>query len=177
MAKPFASILGIFSAAAFIADSETVSATHCLIGWPAVVGPTTKDGDTTVTSFAETPNVDYYMIGGSSNSVDFTENEDCAADGCAYLATWNKVSQKFTQKWVFTDVHTLENIDFEPFDSSSDRPHFAVVFNRVGDDEIHNVITFNKWAGSSAELGSIEYTIREEYDDELTIDYNNIGLF
>lgn len=69
------------------------------------------------------------------------------------------------------------NIEFEPFDSSSDRPHFATVFNRIDEDVIHNVITFNKWTGSGAELGSIEYTIREEYDDDLSIDFNNISLF
>ena len=103
MAKHFASILGLLSAA-FIADSETVSAGHCLIGWPAVVGPTTKDGDTTVTTFAETPSTDNYMIGGLSTSLDFTEYEECVENGCAYLATWNKVSQKFSQKWIFTDV-------------------------------------------------------------------------
>ena len=144
MAKPFSSLVSLVSAA-FLAGSETVNASHCLIGWPAVVGPVEKDGDTDVFTFSETPNVDYYMLGGSSNSVDFTENEDCAENGCAYMAVWNKISQKFSQKWIVTEVESLVNIEFEPFDSSSDRPYFATIFNSINEDDnvIHNVITFN----------------------------------
>ena len=73
------------------------SASHCMIGWPAIVGSSTKDGSTEVTVWAETPFPDTYLIGGHSVSEDFTEDSVCAENehGCAYLTNWNKVSQEF----------------------------------------------------------------------------------
>ena len=85
----------LFAAASVLAG--VTSASHCLIGWPATIGPSTKDGDTEVTAWSETPFPDTYLIGGSSESKDFTENNVCAKNGrgCAYLTNWNKVSQEF----------------------------------------------------------------------------------
>ena len=81
----------IFTIASIVAS--VTSASHCLIGWPAVVGPSTKDGSTEVTAWSESPFPDTYLIGGSSDSKDFTEDSVCANNGrgCAYLTNWNKV--------------------------------------------------------------------------------------
>ncbi len=97
--------------------SSQAAALHCLIGWPAIVGSSTKDGNTGVQVWAETPFSDNYLIGGNSDSADFTEDATCASNGkgCAYLANWNKVSQVYTQKWIFNKVSEVVDIKFESF--------------------------------------------------------------
>lgn len=84
-----------FALASVIAS--VASASHCMIGWPAIVGSSTKDGNTEVTVWSETPFPDTYLIGGHSESKDFTEDAYCADNlhGCAYLTNWNKVTQEF----------------------------------------------------------------------------------
>ena len=82
----------LFTVASILAS--VTSASHCMIGWPAIVGSNTKDGSTEVSKWTETPFPDTYLIGGHSESKDFTEDEYCSTSqhGCAYLTNWNKVS-------------------------------------------------------------------------------------
>lgn len=40
----------------------------CSLGWPVVLGPASRDGSTQITIWAQAPNKNYYLIGGSSNS-------------------------------------------------------------------------------------------------------------
>ena len=69
----------------------------CLVGWPAIVGSSTKDDTTSVSAWSETPSSNTYILGGQSFSSDFTEKLTCANNGkgCAYLATWSKTSQNY----------------------------------------------------------------------------------
>ncbi len=82
---------------ALIACFYVVSGTHCLSNKPALLGSKTKDGSTTVTTWAQTPYTDNYLIGGTSNSADFTEQAECATNvgGCAFLANWNSISSRY----------------------------------------------------------------------------------
>ena len=88
-------LIYIITAAIVLFCSSGVSALHCLIGWPTVLGPKSKDGSTTLSVWRETPFSDNFLIGGSSNSKEFTEKEECATNGvgCAYITNWNKVTQ------------------------------------------------------------------------------------
>ena len=92
-----------------------------------MVGSETKDGDTEVTTWSATPFADNFLIGGTSNSADFTEKEECATNGtgCAYLTNWNKVTQEFDQKWIFTAAHDIIDIKFDP-----NNEFFALVFSQ-----------------------------------------------
>ena len=85
----------IIAAAIVLFCSTGVSALHCLIGWPTVLGPKSKDGSTTLSVWLKTPDTDNYLIGGSSNSKEFTEKEECATNGvgCAYITNWNHITQ------------------------------------------------------------------------------------
>ena len=85
----------ITAAAIVLFCSTGVSALHCLIGWPTVLGPKSKDGSTTLSVWLKTPDSDNYLIGGSSNSKEFTEKEECATNGvgCAYITNWNHITQ------------------------------------------------------------------------------------
>ena len=161
----------LFTLLALVAGQAAAS--HCLIGWPGIVGSSTKDGDTDITVWHETPFSDAYLIGGNSNSKDFTEKSVCSSNGtgCAYLAVWNKVSQDFTQKWIFTKVFSVQDIKFQDFeDTVQDIYTFAVVFNEVteqnGEDMYRHIITFNQWQGATATLGTTAYTMMEPYDPE-----------
>ena len=147
-----------------------------MIGWPAIVGSATKDGDTGVTVWSETPFVDMYLIGGMSNSADFTERDDCS-NGCAYMANWNKVSQEFDQKWIFNEVQDLVDIKFETWQGVTKENYtFALVFSKQDGAESKNVVTFNKWRGQKATLGSTAYTLNDAYDPDTYEDFQNLTL-
>ena len=154
------------------------SASHCMIGWPAIVGSSTKDGNTEVTVWAETPFPDTYLIGGHSESEDFTEDSLCSENehGCAYLTNWNKVSQEFEQKWIFTDVFNVIDIMFSP-----DQSVFAVAFMKWDqwDESYKNVLTFHEWAsgGKTAQINSTAYTINEPLDIEVYDTFGHLSLF
>ena len=130
----------------------------CSLGWPAVVGPASQDGETSVTIWSETPDKNAYLIGGNSNSEDFTEESVCTkSGGCAYLANWNRISQKFDQKWVFTDANQVVDIKFEPYTSIAGEKIFAIVFaNKTKKDKdfYESKITFNTWSSSRATLST-----------------------
>ena len=99
------------------------------MGWPAILGAESKDGDTGVTIWSETPDEDYYLIGGNADSQDFTEQASCTKNGgCAYLANWNRLTQQFDQKWVFTELSEVADIKFESYDSAAGDNKFALVF-------------------------------------------------
>ena len=155
-----------FTVAAIVAS--VTSASHCLIGWPVVVGPSTKDGSSEVTAWSATPFSDTYLIGGTSNSADFTEDSDCAENthGCAYLTNWNKVSQEFEQKWIFTAVYSVSDIVFDPTEL-----YFTVVFKQYNEDEekYKHVLTFNDWPAyeKSATMSSKAYILNEAFDEEI----------
>ena len=53
--------------------SRLVSATHCITGFPVLLGSNTKDGNTQISTWAQTPQEDHILIAGTSNSADFTE--------------------------------------------------------------------------------------------------------
>ena len=100
----------------------------CTLGWPAILGPASRQGKTSVTIWAQSPNDDYYFIGGTSDSVDFTEEDSCQREnGCAFMAQWNRISQEFEQKWVFSQYTDLVDIKFEPFESQAGDITFATV--------------------------------------------------
>ena len=128
--------------------SQSSASDSCLIGWPAVLGSVAKDGNTDVMAWSETPFTDNYLIGGNSDSLAFTEHEECSTNGkgCAYITNWNKVSQEFTQKWIFTEAETLLEIVFEPYEDERDEPKFAAIFSKTFDDgTAHQMVTFNRW--------------------------------
>ena len=142
------------------------------------MGSSTQDGDTDVQVWSETPFTDSYLIGGNSNSADFTENEVCASNGkgCAYLANWNKITQDFTQKWIFTKPTTIKDIKFASLDNSQQDYTFAMVFEEEGKNSTNvndaktiyrNVVTFNKWDGKKADLSSIAYTMMTPLDSDV----------
>ena len=108
----------LFAFASTLLSQTVALPSNCLVGWPAILGSSTQDGNTDVQVWSETPFTDTYLIGGNSDSADFTENPMCATNGkgCAYLANWNKISQEFTQKWIFTKPTTIKDIKFGSLD-------------------------------------------------------------
>jgi len=132
--------------------------------------------------WSETPFSDSYLIGGNSDSADFTEDKTCASNGkgCAYLANWNKVSQEFTQKWIFTKASDVVDIKFESFAETQTTYTFAVIFSEedVVDDEpvYRHVVTFNEWKGKLANLATIAYTMTTPYDPEVIDDFQRLTV-
>ena len=56
---------------------------------------------------------------------------------------------------MFTEVDTMLEIAFEPFESAGDTPTFALIFSKTFDDgSAHKIVTFNKWDGREAEFSS-----------------------
>ena len=53
--------------------TQFVEALHCKIGWPVILGADNFDGDTEVTTFAQTPTEGMWYVGGRSQSLAFTE--------------------------------------------------------------------------------------------------------
>ena len=58
--------------------SVTKASAACSVGFPAVMGPESRDGNTQSTVFAESPSSDIFLVGGWSDSSTFTEHEECA---------------------------------------------------------------------------------------------------
>ena len=81
-----------------------------------MLGPKSKDGNTTLSVWTETPFSDNFLIGGSSNSLEFTEKKECTTNGvgCAYITNWNKVTQEYEQKYIFTSVYDVLDFKFSP---------------------------------------------------------------
>ena len=158
--------------------SQAIAA-ECLIGWPGVVGPKSRDGNTEVTVWQEATDGETYLVGGKSDSKDFTEHASCTNGGCAFMATWNKVTQEFSQKAIFTEVQTVIAIVFEPFtDGESLAKKFAMVFSKEEEEKHRLVVNFGLY---SKTLGAIVaqsgYTISEPYDTDSYDDFGSLALF
>ena len=69
--------------------SVTKASEACSVGFPVVMGPESRDGNTEATVFMKTPNSDIYLVGGWSDSPTLTEHEECVEKGCAFIATWS----------------------------------------------------------------------------------------
>ena len=63
-------LIYIIAALIVLLCSTEVNALHCLIGWPTVLGPKSKDGSTTLSVYLETPFSDNFLIGGSDATRD-----------------------------------------------------------------------------------------------------------
>ena len=77
------------------------------MGWPVMLAPYSQDGDTELTVWTETPDSyhgDKFVLGGRSTSKDFTEQDECDKQGCAYSVLWRKIGSRFSQHTVFTNV-------------------------------------------------------------------------
>lgn len=166
---------------AFALSFVSVQADFCSLGWPAVLGSASRDGDTSVTIWSETPDKDYYLIGGNSDSQDFTEQASCSkGGGCAYLANWNRITQQFDQKWVFTDLSAVADIKFEPYDSPVGDKTFALVFAKKtkAKNSYQSVITFNTWSVSTATLSEEQQTVSAAtYGKEQIAELSKLSLF
>ena len=92
--------------------SQYASALHCKIGWPVILGADNFDGDTEVTTFAETPTDGTWYVGGRSQSNTFTEQDEgvCDINGCAFVTTWKKTNEKYDNRLVYTNVQSIINI-------------------------------------------------------------------
>ena len=86
--------------------TQVTNALHCKIGWPVILGADDYDGDTEVTTFAETPEEGMWYVGGRSQSPIFTEQDEgvCDVNGCAFVTTWVKTNEKFDNRLVYTNV-------------------------------------------------------------------------
>merc|ERR1712151_1484919 len=89
-------------------------ALHCKIGWPVLLGGDDYDGDTEVTTWSETPESGMYMIGGSSRSLSFTEQDagTCDVKGCAFVTTWKKTNEKLDHRRIYTGVNSIISIEY-----------------------------------------------------------------
>ena len=149
------------------------SAVTCLAGWPSPIGPKTRDGDTVVSAWSETSSIDHYLVGGTSNSLALTENEACTKkkSGCAFLVTWNKLTQVYDQKWIFTEVQDIVDIVFDTKPQSDGSYDFAIIFRADNEYDLtafHKVVTINSWLSIKAELSSMAYKLNILDDKSLT---------
>ena len=79
---------------------------------------------------------------------------------------------------MFTEVDTLLEIAFEPFESAGDTPTFALIFSKTFDDgSAHKIVTFNKWDGREAEFSSQAYILNEPYNKEALDPFDEFSLF
>ena len=115
----------------FASISLVAQAAHCLEGLPVMLGPQSKDGDTKVTVWAQSPFPANYLIGGWSNSIDFTESTECSTNGfgCAFMANWSTESETFTQRWIWKASSGVREIVFQPDANAEDASYFAVVMD------------------------------------------------
>ena len=136
-----------------------------------------------MSSWAEAPLEEYFLIGGSSNSADFTEKPECAEKqaGCAFLVSYNTVSQSFDQKWVFTAVSNVREILFQPAASATAETVFALVFDKVSQSNpnvLNTVLTLsNKWQGRRASLSSNSVTLTEPFDRAQIDDFSKLSFW
>lgn len=135
---------------------------HCLKGIPLILGPNEKEGNTRVTTWAQSPFPDNYLIAGVSTSVIFTERAECASNnlGCAFLTNYNVDTETFGQKWIFTDVQNIREIVFQPDSDAEEISKFALVFDKVSKSNtstFNTIITFNRWSRKTASLSSVSH--------------------
>ena len=65
------------------------------------------------------------------------------------MAQWNRISQDFEQKWVFSQYTDLVDIKFEPFESQAGDITFATV---MIDQDDAATLTLNTWNASKLSL-------------------------
>lgn len=89
-------------------------ALHCKIGWPVIFGSDNWDGDTEVTTWAETPVDGMWYIGGKSKSTAFTEEPEgtCDVKGCAFVTTWVKTNERFNNRLIYNNVQSIINMEY-----------------------------------------------------------------
>ena len=121
----------------------------------------------------ETSEVGTYLVGGSSQSLDFTEQGDkCVADGCAVLTTWNKFDAAFTQRYIITEASKV--LAFLPVPDST---AFFTLLSRVetaGRTKHHSfVLTLSK---SVSQVSTEAYYLRERYDAEHFSDFSKWAI-
>ena len=135
------------------------SAATCKIGWPAVLGPNDKDGDTTVSVWTQTESSDYYLVGGMTKSDTFAERKDtvCSTQGCAYLTLWFKIGMKFSYRRIYSQATTVAALSHQSKST-------AVVFMVINGNKANYALTFIKWTGLDPEFSRLVYTINHELD-------------
>ena len=101
------------------------------------------------------------------------------------MANWNKITQDFTQKWIFTKPTTVKDIRFASLDNRQQDYTFALVFEEEGKNSTNvndftkiyrNVVTFNKWDGKKADLSSIAYTMMTPLDIDVQNDFSQLNI-
>lgn len=117
-------ILACLAASAF--------ASHCLLGWPIVLGSKDVDGDTQVSAWAEGALENSFVIGGKSTSESFLEytKGDCGSRGCAYVTVWFQIKEQFAARWAFPKFRDVLTIQ-----SHVDSQRAAVAFSRDSDTD------------------------------------------
>ena len=148
--------------------SVTKASKTCSVGLPAVLGPELRDGNTEATVFMETPNSDIYLVGGWSDSLTLTEHEECAENGCAFVATWSLSLQEYSRKWIFPTMSTVLDISFSP-----DEETFAIVFSMSEGNEYKQAVMFNDWLSMAYNIHIIDVT----YDKENFNDFAKLSFF
>ena len=116
-----------------------VSGQFCSLGWPVIFGPASKDGDTEVTVWTETPNEIYYLIAGTTNSKDFSDGVEGSS---SFLVLWNKLTQEFEQKWLLGAGSQVIDLKFEPYDSVAGDINFALILKWKDGT---STLSINRW--------------------------------
>ena len=89
--------------------------------------------------WTETPNENYYLIAGTTNSKDFSDGVEGSS---SFLVSWNKLTQEFEQKWLLGAGSEVIDLKFEPYESVAGDINFALVLKW---EDGTSTLSINRW--------------------------------
>ena len=146
------------------------SAQNCKVGWPVVLGPESRDGNTVVQMWTKAPiDDDTYLIGGYSNSKDFLETKNDMCDGnCAFLTVWTSIQEKFWNRWVINEAQSLLGMTSDSYKNMTS----VVVYNKETDGKHYNYIGFVYYEQNRINKEITAHLVPEVWYIKSAFDYN-----